>query len=420
MKHETLPSSFFAKNRKELQAKLPKNSFALLYAAEPMVRNRDFHHFWRQDSNFFYLTGIEQANCALLLFPLPEEGSEKPDAMLYIPPVDPEREKWDGKMLTTDQAIEISEIQQVLDIANLESQIFRTQTWKEALYCDVNEVFSKQPLTQQHLFLQDLSARLPGLALKKLGPLVAEGRVVKKAEEIEYMQKAIDIAGKGLLSVMKKMKPGMMEYEVEAELAYHYLANGCTRLGFDTIAAGGINATILHYIDNCEELQDEDLILIDTGGEYGMYSGDITRTIPVSGKFSNRQKHCYQAVLDIQKEIIDQIKPGIAYIDFYKTVSDIQGRILKEYGIIKDPKKHKAVTLHGTSHYLGLDVHDVGNPDWKFQPGNVITVEPGLYLVDEKIGIRIEDDVLITENGAEVLSKSIPKEIKEIESIMAK
>jgi len=219
--------------------------------------------------------------------------------------------------------------------------------------------------------------------------------------------------------VMKKLKPGLMEYQIEAEIVYHYLNNGCNRLGYEAIVAGGENAAILHYVTNHAQLNDGDLLLIDTGGEYGMYSGDITRTYPVNGKFSPRQRQCYQAVLDVNQAFIKALKPGDSWKQLYEKAGEIIGEIFHRQGFIDDPKKHLSVSYHRIGHYLGLDIHDVGHLDWPMAAGTIITVEPGLYLPDEKIGIRIEDNILFTEDGIEILSSDIPKEIEDIEALMA-
>lgn len=223
---------------------------------------------------------------------------------------------------------------------------------------------------------------------------------------------------KALRRVMKFIEPGKKEYQVEAEILHTYLMNGCKRVGFDTIAASGSNATVLHYVQNNDELVNGDLILIDTGGEYGMYSGDITRTYPVNGTFTDQQRHFYQAVLDVQKKVIESIEPEMKFSELIKRADEIQGDTYVKYDIVSKPEKHRSVSLHGIGHHLGLDIHDVGHPDWKLKEGSVITVEPGLYLKDQGIGIRIEDNVLISNNNVEVLSAKIPREIDEIEAFM--
>ncbi|MCP4749737.1 MAG: M24 family metallopeptidase [Proteobacteria bacterium] len=411
-----LPSDFFADNRKALVDQVGADSLVLIQSADRMVRNSDIEHAWRQDSNFFYFTGIQFPGCSLLLIPGEDGGKEE---ILFIPPIDPEQEKWSGTMLTKDRARECSGIKSVQTVDTLAATLFRAQKWREYLYCEVNDLFPHQPLTARHLFLDDLSRRLPGLHFKKLHPLTTPLRVVKNPEEIAQLKKSISIIERALNSVMRKIGPDMAEYQVEAELVYHYLHNGCRRQGFEAIVAGGKNATVLHYVDNAEKLNDGDLILIDTGGEYGMYSGDITRVFPVNGKFTQRQRQCYQAVLDVNQAFTEELKPGCTWKQLYEKAGEIMGDIYAQNGFVEDPKKHAAVSLHRIGHFLGLDVHDVGSLDRPMEPGSVITVEPGLYLPDEGIGVRIEDNVLLTDEGFEVLSASIPKEIEEIEDIMS-
>ncbi|MBU3916144.1 M24 family metallopeptidase, partial [bacterium] len=232
------------------------------------------------------------------------------------------------------------------------------------------------------------------------------------------VKKSLNVIETALRSVMRKLKPGMMEYQVEAELVYHYLFGGCKRQGFEAIVAGGKNAATLHYVNNSEKLQDGDLVLIDTGGEYGMYSGDITRVYPVNGKFSDRQRLCYQAVLEVNQTFIKELKSGYTWKQLYEKAGEIMGEVYARYGFIENAKDHLKVSYHRIGHFLGLDIHDVGRLDIPMKPGAIITVEPGLYLPEEGIGIRIEDNVLLTEKSVEVLSGSIPKEIEEIEEIM--
>ena len=417
MRTPVMPAGFFIENRKELLTGVEADSLVLIQSAPEMIRNSDTLHSWRQDSNFFYFTGIDYPNCALLLIP---NGNGKAEEILFIPTVDQEKEKWNGKMLSIDRAREISGIKKIQNIEALLPTFFRVQKWREKLFAEVNDFFPYQPLTSQHLFLDDLRRRLPGLRIKKLAFLTMPIRTRKKPDEIIQIKKSLTIIQNALESTMKKLKPGLMEYQVEAELMYHYLNNGCKRQGFETIAAGGKNATVLHYVDNADKLKEGDLILIDTGGEFAMYSGDITRVYPVNGKFSQRQRQCYQAVLDVNKHFIKELKPGSSWNQLYEKASEIIGDIYTQHGFVDDPANYKKVCFHRIGHFLGLDIHDTGRLDIPMEPGAVITVEPGLYLADEGIGVRIEDNVLLTEDGAEVLSASIPKEIDDIETIMAK
>jgi Xaa-Pro aminopeptidase len=415
MKTPRIQNTFFKGNRSRLLKNLPNNALALLHGAEPAVRGGDTLHPYRQDSNFFYFTGIDTPGCALLLIP---DNNGKPEEILFIPPVDPEKEKWEGKMLSIEEAKKISGIETVYDIDTLKTVLFRAQKWREALFCDIPEQFPEAAVSFQHQFFQDISIRLPGLQLKKIAPLAAKQRICKQPPEINQINISLNIIHKALLRVMEHLIPGSHEYEVEADIIYTYLKSGCERVGFDTIAAGGANATVLHYINNSAPLKDGDLILIDTGGEYGMYSGDITRTFPINGEFSERQRFCYEAVLEVQKAVIEKIRPGMTLTELSREAGKIQGDVYQRCGFIEKPEDYAKVGLHGIGHYLGLDIHDVGHPDWPLEEGTIITIEPGLYLKEEGIGIRIEDNILIQKNGIQNLSSAIPKEIESIEAIM--
>jgi len=413
-KHPSLPQNFFIENRKALLNQLDDHSIVWLESSELMIRNADMFHFWRQDSGFFYFTGIEQSGCSLLLIPKDDGDHEE---ILFIPQVDPLKETWEGKMLTLEQAKEISGVPSVLTKESFLATFFRKQKYKDKLYCEINEVFPHQPLTKQHLQLQDFRVRLPGLCPHKISPFADRLRLSKKPEEIKYLSKSIDIIRDAFLTIMKKVRPGMMEYELEAELAYTYLKRGCTRLGYDIILASGKNATILHYTNNASQIKDSDLVLVDSGGEYGMYSGDITRTFPANGKFNPRQKKCYAAVLEVQKRFLKEVKSGLAWKELFSMADEIQTEIYTRENFIKKGEKHNKVSLHKIGHNLGLDIHDVGDAEWKLPDGAVITVEPGLYLEEEGIGIRIEDNIVLNKEGHVNLSASIPKEIEEIEAL---
>jgi len=416
LRHIPFPAAFFAGNRQTLVQGLGADDLILLHSAEPMVRNADILHPWRQDSSFFYFTGIDQPGCRLLLFP---DGRGQHEEILFVPTVDPEKEKWNGKMLTRERASEISGIQKIQSSDSLAATLYRTQKWRENLFCEVNDHFPDQSLTPLHLLLQDIRLRIPGLRIRKLDAAIARLRYRKQAVELTAIRQSITIINDALSAVLKKLKPGRREYEIEAELGYHYALNGCKRVGFETIVAGGANATVLHYVDNGDTLQNGDLVLIDTGGEYGMYSGDITRVYPVGGRFSDRQKHCYQAVLKVNRDFIAALKPGLTWKQLYQRAGEIIGEVYATYGLIETPQKYAEVSYHRIGHFLGLDIHDVGSLDWPMEPGCVITVEPGLYLPAERLGIRLEDDVLFTETGVEVLSAKIPREMEEIETLMA-
>ena len=414
MRPNPIPNHFFQENRLALMRKLDANSLILMQSANVMVQNGDINYPFLQDPNFFYYTGIEAPGCSLLLVP---GNNGNPESTLFIPPVDPEKEKWEGKMLTKEKAQELSGIEVVRCTDMFLPIFFKYQKWRENLYCEINDVFPSQSLSPNHLFLEDLAKRLPGLRFRKLHKLTSYQRFKKRSVELDRLRKSIEIIKLALEKSLGRIKPGTMEYQIEAELKYHYLDQGCSRLGFEIIAAGGRNATYLHYTKNDSELRDGDLVLIDTGGSYGGYSGDITRTFPVSGKFSRRQKQCYQAVLDVQKAFMREVRPGRSWNQLLQVAEKITAEIYTDYRLIKEPRESRRVSCHRIGHFLGLDIHDVGNLNWPLEAGAVVTVEPGLYLPEEGLGIRIEDNLLITESGTENLSRDIVKEVDAIEQL---
>ena len=417
MRVKPFPPSFYAKNRERLRKALPPGSMALLFNGRESTRNADQLHPFRPDSNFWYLTGIEEPSAKLLLLPW---DADQAGEMLFLPSVDPKKEQWEGRMTTLDQGKTISGIEAVKELPGFESILYSWQRHRDMLYSEVNPVFPRQPLTSEHLYLAEIGKRLPGLQLKKIDPLMRKLRAKKQPPEIKRQREALGIMNRGLRRVMQGLSPDMMEYQVEAQLVHQYLDEGCDRLGFEVIVAGGENACILHYVENSSKLKSKDLVLIDTGAEYGMYSGDITRVFPVNGKFTPPQAKAYQCVLDVNEAMISEVKAGMSWKEISDLATKIQAKIYKKAGYITDEKKLMEVALHRIGHSLGLDVHDLQHPEEPLPVGAVITIEPGIYLKDQGIGIRIEDNVLLTKEGCEVLSQDLPKQILEIEEIMGK
>ncbi len=418
MRYTSFPSSFFSANREALIAKLPCYSMALLFSGSKALRNADQFYPFRIESNFFYLTGLQSPDLALLLV----KEEEETKTILFIPDIDPRKEQWEGKQLTKEQAQAQAGIKQVLSSNDLLATVFRLQVNIDSLYTLTNEVFPDIAITKEHSTYALLRKRLPGLEQKKLLPLCSQLRSHKKKEEIQAIEEAIAITHRAFSALIKVMKPNIYEYELEAELMHTYIQSGCDRVGFDPIVASGENATALHYITNDSILQDKQLVLIDTGGEKGMYTSDITRVFPVNGKFTERQRHCYQAVLEVNKRFITMLEVGQTWKQIQEMASQLIGETYAKYGFITNAKEHISISVHSIGHALGLDVHDQGRQrslDLPLQEGTVLTVEPGLYLPQEGIGIRIEDNVAFTKQGTVVLSSAIPKEIEEVESWIA-
>ncbi len=416
MRAKPFPSSFFSKNRQALREALPEGSIGLIYSGEEQVRNHDQKHPFRVDSNFFYLTGLEAPGAMLILLP---ESAGKLGEKIYIPPVDQKKEQWEGKMLGASEAKKLSGCISIFLTTDFEQHLFGLQKDAEVLYTEVNQVFSSGPISSFQVFLRDLNLRLPHLQCKKIDPFILPLRAKKQKPEIKRIKDSLAIMERAFTRAAGVIGPDLFEYQVEAEIARQYLYDGCDRLGFDTIVAGGKNAATLHYVTNHCKLRKSDMVLIDTGGEYGMYSGDVTRVFPVSGQYTAKQKKYYQAVLEVNQEMISWVQAGFSWKEVAEKAAYVQGQVYKKAKIIKDAKEHQRVSLHRIGHSLGLDVHDCQHADDILPINAVVTIEPGLYLPEEGIGIRIEDDVLLNETGCEVLSKNIPKEINDIEQLMS-
>jgi len=285
-------------------------------------------------------------------------------------------------------------------------------------YVNYNFKLLDSPLDRKLEFIKNIRERFPKIIFENAIEVIRPLRAIKSSWEIKQLQKAIEITNNGILSIFKNTKTGMYEYEAEAFLRYEMYRNGLKRFGFQPIVAGGKNATILHYISNVCKIKKGDLLLLDVGVSYNNYSADISRAYPISGKFNKRQKDVYQAVLNIQKEIIAMIKPGVSMTELNKKTTDLIIAALKKLKLIKKDSEYKKYYMHSVSHHLGMDTHDIVPRDSVLKVGNVITVEPGIYIPEENIGVRIEDDVLVTKTGYRVLSKAIPKEIDELETIL--
>jgi len=416
MRHTIPKASFFQKTRKALSEKLAKSTVAIFQSADRLLRNGDQHYQYRQDSNFFYLTGIESPNCKLVIFQENAFGSDK--EILFIQKPDPKKEAWEGKMLTKEQATEISGVEKVVYLDDFEGLIHRHLKQAGSLSICHKDYPNESQGTGIVGFANDLKNQYPGSNINHLNNTMTELRMKKYPEEIEWIKKAISITEKGLRSVFSSIQPGLWEFDLEAILTKVFIQNRSVMMAFPPIVAAGINATTLHYSTNHCQIQDGDLVLIDIGADFGYYSSDITRTVPANGKFSNRQKELYSGLLEIQKDFISKVKPGVKLSDLTKQSKQDIGEFLKSIGLIDTIDEVSKFYFHNLGHHLGIDTHDVALADIPLEAGNVITIEPGICISEESIGIRIEDDILVTETGFENLSKDIPKGINEIESLI--
>lgn len=359
-----------------------------------------------QESSFYYLTGISEPGAALLLAP----GERRYKEILFLQPRNPEVENWDGRREPLGDALdEATGFEKVLRInalpANLTAMLQRS---KKAIFLGPI-VSAAADMPKALSILRDGQSRVPGTRLQNMADLIPEMRRIKDDQEIGQIQKAIDVTGKGIVAAMKSVEPGMLEFQLQSVVEHAYEMEGAQFLGFSTILAWGPNTTVLHYGQNNQPIQETGLVLIDTGAAWQHYSADVTRTIPVSGTFSPRERELYELVLKASDAAIQKVQVGA---DYYDDVHMTAKGLLDDAG-------YGEYFIHGTGHFLGLDVHDAGNYDLPLKAGVVITVEPGIYIPEEGIGIRIEDDILVTKDGPVLLSRHIPRTVLEIESAMS-
>jgi Xaa-Pro aminopeptidase len=366
-----------------------------------------------QDNNFLYLTGLAYPE---LIYVAGKFGGRFND-MLFIERSDPERIVWEGKKLSAEEAIEISGIKRVKYLDEFYPTLSAMCPMMKTIYANLGFADLSRPMTFPMFKLEPLRTRHPQIEIKQLNDLIAPLRKIKDSWEIQQLQKAIDITGKGIMDVMETATAAMMEYELEAMLFYRMQRSGVRNWGFAPIVASGLNAATLHYEKNNCRIEAGELILMDVGAAYNNYSADITRCFPAGATFSERQKQIYSIVLDAQKRVIEMIKPGVTLADLNQATTTFLAEGLLAIGLIENTDDVTKYYMHNVSHFLGMDTHDLGGRMATLEPGNVITVEPGIYIPEEKLGVRIEDDVLITETGFCVLSQNIPKEINDIEEI---
>lgn len=431
--------SEFAKRRARLLAALDHNSIAILPAAPERTRSRDVEHPYRSDSDFYYLTGFPEPEAIVVLIP----GRKQGQYVLFCRERDPMMETWHGRRAGLEGAMERYGADDAFPIEDVDDILPGLMENRERVYYSMGT----HP-DLDHRMIEWLNRvreksragiHAPG-EFVSLDHLLHELRLIKSTAEIQAMKKAAKVSAEAHCRAMQACKPGMLEYQVEAEILHHFMLNGCRHAAYPSIVGGGENGCILHYTDNDAELKDGDLLLIDAGGEYDNYAADITRTFPVNGQFSAAQKALYEVVLKAQYAAIEKVQPGNHWDEPHMAAVKELTKGLIKLGILKGtPAKlikeeaYRHFYMHRTGHWLGMDVHDVGDykvdGQWRLlEPGMVLTVEPGLYIpagskgVAKKwwnIGIRIEDDVRVTRNGHEVLTQGVPKEAAEIEALMA-
>lgn len=428
MRYEAIDASFFSGNRNRLIKKLKPGSIALLFANYQITRNGDQYFAYRQQSDFFYLTGIEQEKSILLL--APDAPDNKIKEILFILRGNEMLETWEGHKLKASEAQSISGISNIQYLDGFSSILHALMTTSENVYFNFPELFKFSPEVKlkDEIKAAQIKENYPLHKYKRLAPLLQELRLKKSKTEIACMKKAIAITQEAFLEVLKKVKPGMKEYEIEALLTYVFIKNRANGHAYPPIVAGGKNACILHYIQNNDICKAGELLLMDFGAEYANYAADLSRTIPVSGKYTKRQRELYDVTLRVFHFARSIIKPGTTINGINKEVGKKWEEEHIQLGLYTrdDVKKHKGENplwfnyfMHGISHFLGLDVHDVGTKDTVLEPGMVLTCEPGIYIAGEGVGIRLENNLLITEKGNKDLMESIPLEADKVEDLMS-
>jgi len=410
-------SDLFTKNRKKIVSEMADGSVLVLFAGAAPKKIGDEYYPYSPPRDFYYCAGLESENIMLLIHKTGGGAEET----LFLEKPDDERAKWVGYPLLEADAVKISGVRQCKFLDEFENDILKFLYKKEpVLYLDIESRPFGSPAPAEIVFAEKIRKNCPHVIIKNINPIIAEKRAVKTKDEINFIKKAIGITEEAFLAMMMSAAPGMAEYEIESHFDYTLKKHGVRDRAFATIAASGPNAATLHYSANKRKTADGDLILIDAGAQFGCYSADITRTFPVNGKFTDRQKLLYDIVLEGQQKVIDAIKPGAPFKDLNETLIKHYEKALKKIGLINDKDEVKDYYYHKVSHSLGLETHDTGRSVWsdELKKGMVITVEPGLYVAAEGIGIRIEDDAAVTDKGCEILSKGLIKTTDEIEAFM--
>ncbi len=428
MKYDKIDKQLFIKNRKNFMAQMKPNSLAIFNSNDIFSTGADSTLPFPQNRDIFDLSGVAQDASVLVLFP--DAPKEKHREILFLTETNAHIAVWEGEKLDKDKAFETSGIKTVYWLKDMDKVLFEVMTQCDTVYLNTNEHYraNVEMETRDARFAKWLKDRYPAHSVAKSNPILQRLRAVKDPIELELMQTACDITEKGFRRILEFTKPGVWEYNLEAEFMHEFLNNRSKGFAYTPIIASGNNANVLHYIENNQQCKAGDLILIDAGAEYANYSSDMSRTIPVSGKFTDRQKDVYNAVNRVKNEATKMLVPGTLWEEYHVEVGKLMTSELLGLGLLDkadvqnenpDWPAYKKYFMHGTSHHIGLDTHDYGLLHEPMQANNVFTVEPGIYLPDEGFGIRLEDDVVIQDNGEPFnLMRNIPIEVEEIEEIM--
>ncbi|MDG2492540.1 MAG: aminopeptidase P family protein [Flavobacteriaceae bacterium] len=428
MRYQALSSNFYKKTRSSFMDEMHPKSIAVFNSNDTYPISADSVLPFEQHRDIFYLTGVDQEETILLLFP--DAHDPKMREVLFVTETNDHIAVWEGAKLTKKQATERSGIETVFWLQDFDRILNQLSAFNETFYFNTNEHYrqSVETETREDRFIKKCKEQYPAHGVSKSNPILQKLRAVKSTEEVDQIQTACNITEKGFRRLLSFVKPGVWEYEIEAELAHEFLKNRSKGFAYTPIIASGANANVLHYTENNAQCKSGDLLLLDVAAEYGSYKSDLTRTIPVSGKFTDRQKEVYNAVLRVKKEATKLLVPGTIWKEYHKEVGLIMTSELLGLGLIKDSDvknqdpnwpAYKKYFMHGTSHHIGLDTHDYGLLHLPMEANMVFTVEPGIYIPEEGFGIRLEDDVVIQSQGSPLnLMGNIPIEADEIEALM--
>lgn len=427
MKYLSIDSELFIKNRKSFSEKMEKNFLSVFNSNDIMPTNADGTMPFRQNNDLFWLSGIDQEESILIIFP--ENDNKKEREILFLKETSDLIAVWEGAKLSKDEAFKTSGIQSVYWLSELDNKLNQLINQCDGIYLNKNthSRATSEVETRDDRFRKKISKKYSFKKIKEVSPIMHELRTIKSKLEIALIQKACDITEKGLRRILPFISPEIMEYEIEAELMHEFLKNRSSGFAYQPIIGSGKDSCVLHYIENNKECKDGDILLMDFGAEYANYASDLTRTVPVNGRFSERQKSVYNSVLYVMKEATQMLVPNTMFKEYNKEVGKIMEseliklKLIDKHDVLKqNPKNplYRKYFMHGSSHYLGLDVHDVGSFDWPMKEGMVFTCEPGIYILEEKLGVRLENDILVTSNGPDDLMKNIPIEVEEIEDLM--
>ncbi|MGD1845934.1 MAG: aminopeptidase P N-terminal domain-containing protein [Salibacteraceae bacterium] len=427
MRYLPIDASLYVANRKQFVQHLKPQSLAVFNSNDIMPSNADGTMPFRQNSDLLHLSGVDQEESILVLFPDAKDAKHR--EVLFLKETSELIAIWEGAKLTKTQATEVSGIESVHWLKDFDSVFKAMMAEAENVYINSNEHLRAKIVveTRDARFIKKLKADYPGHSYQRSAPIMHQIRAIKSPIEIDLMQTACNITEKGFRRVLEFVKPGVMEFEIQAEFMHEFLRNRSRGFSYEPIVASGFNACVLHYVENNAECKDGDLLLMDVGAEYANYASDMTRAIPVNGRYTDRQKSVYNAVLQVMREASQLLRPGTMLGEYHQEVGKMMESELKGLGLItqhdidnQDPSwpAYKKYFMHGTSHYLGLDVHDVGLWNTPMEAGMVFTCEPGIYIREESLGIRIENDFVVTDGAPNDLMGNIPIEVEEIEDLM--